>query len=342
MPSRTKTSTTKPVIRCGIIGYGGAFNMGKAHAGWIKETDGLELAAVCDIDPTRTDAARQDFPGIATYNRVDDLLARSAVDLCTIVLPHNLHAPVAIQCLNAGRHAIVEKPMCISVKEATAMIETAKKAKRMLSVFHNRRFDGDFMAIKEVIDKGLIGQVFHVEAGGGGYGHPGRWWRAEKKISGGAFYDWGAHIVDWMLHFLPGRIVGINGYFQKLKWFDATNEDHVQAVFRFDTGAVGEVQLSHLARVGRARWRILGTEGGILDTGGESFKVVTDIHGIATEMTVRYKKGDWPAYYKNIVGHLLRGEPLAVTPESARRVIAVMETAEKSHKSGKTEKVPYE
>src|SRR5947209_6376936 len=93
-------------IRCGVIGYGGAFNMGRAHAEYITQTDGLELTAICDLDPERTQAAAQDFSHVKTYNEVAQMLADPNVDLAVIVLPHNLHAPVAIQGARAGKHVV--------------------------------------------------------------------------------------------------------------------------------------------------------------------------------------------------------------------------------------------
>lgn len=331
----------KKVIRGAVIGYGGAFNMGKAHIGWMNATPGLVGTAVCDVDPARLEAARQDYPGIKTYSNAEDLLADPDIDLVTVVVPHNVHAPLAIQCLNAGKHVIVEKPMCITVDEATAMIEAARANGVMLSVFHNRRFDGDYMAIKEVIEKGLIGRVFQVELCGGGYGHPGTWWRSNKAISGGAFYDWGAHFVDWVLGIVPEKVVSVTGFFHKRVWLDVTNEDHVQAIVRFESGAVADIQLSSIARAPRPRWRILGEKGGIIDEGKGSFKVFTEVAGIPAEMEVKYKPSAWQKYYQNISEHLHNGAPLAVTPESARRVIAIIETAEKSSKSGVTEPVPF-
>ncbi len=330
------------VIKCAVVGYGPAFNMGKAHCEWIRITEGLSLVAVCDIDPKRTEVAKQDFPWIKTYTDVGKMLKDADADLVTIVTPHNTHAKLVLRCLRAQKHVIVEKPMCITAKEATAMIKKAKDQRVMLTVFHNRRHDGDFLTIKEVVDKGLIGEIFQVEMFGGGYGHPGYWWRSNKKISGGAFYDWGAHLLDWLLNLVPGRVVGVNGFFHKLVWKDVTNEDQVEAMIRFESGAVANVQLSHVARAGKPRWRILGTKGAILDTGGGKFKVFTEIQGIPAEMEIKYKETKWAAYYRDIADHLLQGEELEVKPEEARRVIAIMEAAEKSSKSGRTEPVPYE
>lgn len=329
-------------IRCAVIGYGGAFNMGKGHANWMNSTPGLKCVAICDIDPARTQAAQQDFPEVQTFNDVDTMLKEAEIDLVTIVTPHNTHAPLALKCLEAGKHVITEKPMCITVEEATQMIETAKRKGVMLSTFHNRRWDGDFMALRDVIRKGVIGEVFSIEAYGGGYGHPGYWWRSDKAISGGAMYDWGAHYIDWILNLIPQKMVNVTGFFYKLVWHDVTNEDHTEAIIRFANGAKAELQMSHISRVGKPRWRILGTKGAILDEGKGSFTVVTEVNGLTAQAEVKYYSSDWSAYYRNIAGHLRRGEELIVKPEEARRVIAVMQSAEKSSKTGQAEPVPYE
>ena len=329
-------------VKCAVVGYGGAFNMGKAHAQWMNDTGRMVTLAACDIDPARTAEARQDFPDIATYDDIDKMLAESDAELVVIITPHNTHAELGLKVLNAGRHVVLEKPMCITADEATAMIEAAKKAEVTLTTFHNRRHDGDFMAIKEAIEKGLIGEVFHIEAASGGYGHPRHWWRSDKKISGGCMYDWGAHFVDWILNLIPEKIENVTGFFHKRVWHDVTNEDHTQAIIRFKNGAMADLQISNIARIKKPRWRILGTKGAILDQGAGSFKLATEVDGVAVEGEVKYKESTWPEYYQNLAAHLLDGAPLEVTPESARRVIAVIETAEKSATSGKSEPVPFE
>jgi predicted dehydrogenase len=331
------------VIRGAVIGYGGAFNMGRAHLNAMNDSPGLQGVAVCDLDKARTDVAAKDFPGIKTYNSVEEMLANPEIDLVTVITPHNTHADLCIQCSNAGKHVITEKPMCITLDEADAMIDAAKKAGKMISVFHNRRWDGDHLAMEEVIQKGLLGDVFRIEAYAGGWGHPGHWWRSVKAISGGHFYDWGAHFLYWMLNLVPEKkLESVYGVYQKRVWTDVTNEDEVQAVIRFKDGAVGCIQMSSIARVGLPRWRILGTKGAIEDHGGGKFKLFTEIDGLKAEAEVPYKNGDWVAYYRNVADHLVNGAPLEVTAEKARRVIEVIDLSERSSKSGQAEPCPYE
>jgi predicted dehydrogenase len=288
------------------------------------------------------EAAKQDFPDLKTYTKVEDLLADPDIDLVTLITPHNTHAPLSIQCSGAGKHVITEKPMCITLAEADAMIDAGKKAGKMVSVFHNRRWDGDHLAMEEVIDKGLIGDVFRIEANAAGYGHPGHWWRSVKAVSGGHFYDWGAHFLFWMLNLVKEKkLATVDGYYQKRLWHDVTNEDEVQAVIRFDDGAVGEIQMSSIAKVGLPRWRILGTKGAIEDHGGGKFKLKTTVEGFDAEAEVSYKNTDWGAYYRNIAEHLLHGAPLEITPEKARRVIEIIDLAERSSNARQTQTCPY-
>lgn len=334
-------------IRCGVIGYGGAFNMGRAHAEYVTQTEGLELVSVCDLDLSRTQAAQNDFPLIQTFNSVEEFLAAPDLDLAIIVLPHNLHAKVAIQCAQAGKHVIVEKPMCVTVEEATQMIEAARKADKMLSVFHNRRQDVDYKTLRElVVEKKLIGEVFKIEVWSGGFhAQDPKWWRSSKEISGGYFYDWGAHFLDWLLGLVPGqKIESVSGFFHKRVWHDVSNEDHVEAVLRFDSGCVADVQMSSIAHAGKPRWWILGEKGAIVDRGGY-YEVTGDFQseGFAATLNVPYSgKSEWQTYYANIAGHLLRGEELGVKPEQARRVIAVLEGAEKSSVLGHSLGLPTE
>ncbi|MBI4557760.1 MAG: ThuA domain-containing protein [Candidatus Hydrogenedentes bacterium] len=330
-------------LTSGVIGYGGAFNMGRMHLQGLRDAAGFQTVAVCELDAARRQVAEQENPGIKTYPSVSEMLRKSDVELLVVITPHESHARLALQCLKAGRHVIMEKPFCLTVKEADAMIEAASKNRRMLSVFHNRRWDGDYMTIKDVIQRGLLGDVFHIELAGGGYHHPGYWWRSHKPISGGGFYDWGAHFVDWVLGLVPAKLTEISGHFQdKRVWHDVTNEDHCNAVLRFGNGCCANIELSSLAAVNKRRWRILGTKGGLEDVGDNRFRLVTFRDGVKLDSFVAYQPGDWQAYYRNIGDHLTLDEPLAVTPESARRVIGVIETAEKSSRARKAVPAPRE
>jgi predicted dehydrogenase/type 1 glutamine amidotransferase len=323
-------------VRCGVIGYGGTFDMGKGHGEWINATPGLKMIAACDIDPSRMDAAKKDFPGIETYTDPDVMLETTKADLIVIVTPHNTHFALARAALRAGKHVLLEKPMCLKAKEATTLINIAKRQGVALSVFHNRRWDGAYLTIREIVDAGLIGDVFHVEAFYGNYGYPGDWWRSDKAISGGAMYDWGAHYVDWILNMIKHPIVNVTGFFHKRVWHGVTNEDQCHAVIRFEGGRVADLQISHIACAGKPKWRILGERGAIVyHHDADELELSGHVHGGDIRSRVKIKKSVWALpYYRDLANHLLLGEPLEVTAEQARRTIAVLEAAEKSSEEG--------
>lgn len=327
-------------IGWGIIGYGGQYSMGNEHARFIDATGALKVAAFCEVDPARLDQARKDHPDCKAYSSVADLLKDPAVEGVTVITPHNTHFDIAMQVLRAGRHVVVEKPICITVAEVDGLIDEAKKNKKMLSAYHNRRWDADIMAIKSLVQKGTIGEVFHVEVAVGGYGHPGPTWRSDKKVSGGCFYDWGVHLVDYTLQIIPDPIESVTGFFHKRVW-DVSNEDHTQAIIRFKGGKFADVSVSTIAAAPREKFRILGTKGAI--TGGwDLLRVHLPQPGFSTVGEIRVGQGQHPQFYLNVAAHLTEGAPLAVTPESARRNIGVIESAEQSAKTGQPVKPPHE
>jgi len=322
-------------VKCGILGYGPAYNMGKLHSSFIDPTRGLKTIAMCDTSPARVEAARTELPNLKGYfNDITDMLKMKDLDLVVVILPHNLHAKAAIQCMEAGKHVIVEKPFCITVDEADRMIETARSNKVMLSVFHNRRWDPDYLAIRDIIDKGLIGNIFHIECGGMGYGHPRFWWRSNKEISGGIMYDWGAHFLDWVLNLVDSRVTGVTGEMKKLVWNSVTNEDYGQVYMKFENGVTADFATSSIGALSRPKWRILGTRGAIEVTKPDEIRVVSVSSGISHDGIIKIVDTGqtWMKYYGNIADHLLMGEELAVKPEQARRIIAVIEAGEKDSK----------
>jgi scyllo-inositol 2-dehydrogenase (NADP+) len=346
-----------PPVKCAVIGYGAAHNFGRAHGRWISATPGMEWVAVCDKDPQRLEIAKSEFPHLNIYTSVTDLLDKADIDMVSIVTPHYTHAPLALECMRAGKHVIVDKAMCISVAEANSMIQEAKKNDVMLAVFHNRRHDGNFRAIKEMVHGGRIGQVFHIELSAEGYGKPQTWWFSKKALSGGTFYYWGPHAIDWILDLVKNKVRGVTGFYHKLVWNDFDIEDQTRAIILFENDTVADVTFSYISAVGKPLWRILGTKGAIVDTGngaingylqevtgpaGGSFQMVTiEENGERKEITVPYKESDWLTYYIDIAEHLLQGKPVPVSGEDGGMVIAIFEAAERSSKSGRTETMEY-
>ncbi len=329
-------------LKFGVCGYGGSFHMGRRHATWLMEAGRSELVAVCDPDAERQEAAKEDFPGIETYDDLETFLDRSDAELVFIVTPHNLHAPQAMACLEAGRHVVLEKPMCLTTKEADDMMALADQKGLMVTVFHNRRWDGDYLTIKKVIDSGQIGEVFSVRGQQAKFGMQTDWWRATKAITGGTMYDWGVHITDWVLGLVPSKIVNVTGFSQKRVWHDADVEDEVWAIIRFDNGAVGEVLLSHIRNLRqRRKWEIMGTEGNIThDWPDRHIEVTTHHENRLTTEYVPTESTDYSPFYKGILSCVFDGGEPPVPPESAARAIAVIEAQMHSAESGQAIEIP--
>jgi len=334
----------KTKLKFGICGYGASFGMGKQHAERLNEAGPTRLVAVCDPDDARQDAARRDFPGVETYDTLREMLDKSDVELVFLVTPHNLHAPQALQALRAGRHVITEKPMCITTREAAAMIQAAKANRRMLTVFHNRRWDGDYVTLKKLVTDGAIGDVFSARCQMTQFGMNTKWWRARKAITGGAMYDWGSHLTDWILGLIPSGIDSVTGVSHKRVWMDADIEDEVQALIRFKGGAVAEILLSYIRDMrSRVKFEVMGTKGNIISYwGSRHLEVTTRRRGRTVTEYVPVARTDYKPFYRNVVAHILRRTKLAVTPESAARAIAVIAAQMKSAQTGKPVRIAGE
>jgi predicted dehydrogenase len=236
---------------------------------------------------------------------------------------------------------VVEKPMAISTAEVRAMVDTAKARSLFLSTFHNRRWDGDFVALKKLVAEQVIGRIFRIDAGFSHYGQQRDWWRSKKAVSGGNVFDWGAHFTDWFLGIVPGEIQDVTGLMVKNPAWAAAydNEDHSEVHTRFANGTVTSLTISNLAAIKKPQWTILGEKGAIVHQ-GDKWLVSENLRGRIATYEVPFEKSDWDGYYRNVAAHLVRGEALAVTPESAARVISVLDSAYASAAAGGRPVVP--
>lgn len=323
-------------LRSAIIGYGGQFGMGEAHARQMQEY-GIELVAVCDSDEVRAAQAQIDFPGIRAYTDSNRMLAEKDIDIVVVITPHNTHVDLARSVLEHGKHCIVEKPMCIKADDAKMLNQLAADLGLMLTVYHNRRWDGWYLTVKELIREGVLGDIFMVDMFFGGYKKPGPTWRADKVISGGVFYDWGAHYVDWLLGIVTAPIKEVRGFIHNRVWHDITNEDQMESMIEFRDGATAQLQISTIARAPKDAVRVLGTKGAIvlknpLDT---EITLYSEIGGQKIESVIACKPNHYKAFYENISAHLREGEELIVKASQAANTIAVLEMTEISAKEGR-------
>ena len=298
----------------------------------------MALAAVCELDTERRRVAAEDWPQVVTYSRVGDMLRHAELDLVAVITPHNTHAKLVIQCLDAKVNTVTEKPMAVTSKECKAMLAMARRRRVMLSTYHNRRWDPDFLLLMDLVRKEkLIGRVFRIECGHYRYGRQGDWWRSDRRISGGNTYDWGAHFCDWVLQLVPDEIDWVSGFQVKNReWKGYTNEDHSELTVIFKGGCTATVTISNLSLSPRPKWRILGDQGSIEAVDGGDFLVTSLVNGRQMTATVSPTAPNigGEAYYKNVYRHLQGRAKLSVTPESSSRVIGMLEAANLSAARG--------
>jgi predicted dehydrogenase len=249
-----------------------------------------------------------------------------------LVTPHNTHCPLTVQALNAGKHVVTEKVMCLDVAEADAMIGAAKKHNRVLSVFQNRRWDNDYLTVKQAVKDGLLGDLFLIESTVNGYGEPGGW-RREKRYGGGMLYDWGAHLIDQIVQLmLPARPVRVFADLQHRVW-NLDTETQALVMTQFSNGCTAIVDVGSISWQNKPRWIVRGEKGAFKGEWGDA-ALRTQVGGLRGEFKLEMVKGDWKEYYRNLSAVLNDGAELIVKPEEVRISIQIIEAAFKSAESG--------
>lgn len=341
----------------GLLGY--PPSVGQLHGLGAQTIAGLKLHAACDLNSQRLDEARQSFPDIRTYDSAEAMADDPDIDLAIIGTPPNSHARLALQMLEAGKHVVCEKPLALTQAETEAMLSLAERQRLHLSCHQNRRWDLDYLAIKQAVDEGLIGELFYMEAFVGSYNHPCGYWHSHDKISGGTTFDWGAHYLDWVLSLMPNPPTAVISTRHNRVWHDITNADQERIQIRFAGGQEADFIHSDIAAIPKPKWYLLGTEGAII--GHWQHVNVHQIdpvhyyhtHSIPiTEMTPhltlqrRHPSGQMveqtlampqpPTYpfHRNLADHLLTGEPLTVPGPESAQVVAVLEAAVRSAEQG--------
>ncbi len=327
-------------LHAAVIGYGGA-GVRRLRA---MQAAGMTPVAVVEPSPERLAVAAQDFPGIETYSNVADLLQKSSANVVTIVTPHNTHAPLAMQCIEAGRHVVSEKPMAIITAECDALITAARERGVMLSAFHNRHWDGCILrALAQVRERGVIGEVFRVDARVSAYGKPVDEWRSRRSLSGGILYDWGVHLLDYILQVVDSEVTEVSGFSktgfwaEEIAWKTDANEDAAYAAIRFKSGAWATLNVSQLdTNPHPGLLEIVGTRGSYTIVDLERYRLVRYETGARIEEEGPHDPPQFEKYFENVAAHLTRGEPLVITPEWARRPVHILDLAGQSAREGRT------
>lgn len=338
-------------IGVGLVGYGLA---GRSfHAPFIEAVDGLRLASIATSDPGRAARAAVEHPGAEVVGGADELLGRSDIDLVVVATPNRFHVPIAIRALATGRHVVVDKPIAMDIAEAERLIEAASAAGRLLSVFQNRRWDGDFMTLRRLIAEGTLGSIDSLEARFERSSPVGPEWRESALEAGGPLRDLGSHLVDQsLILFGPARRV----WAQTDRRRPGTEvDDAVFIAIDHEGGVRSRLWTSLIAAHVGPRLRVRGLAGEYVkdDLDAQEAQLVGGMlpgePGFGQEPPERYGRlygmdgsvsrvptepGRYRAFYELMRDAVRGGGPVPVDPTDSLRVLRVLEAAERAASSG--------
>ena len=344
-------------IRVGLIGYGFA---GKTfHAPLLRSDPGLALTVV---GSSRPEVVLADLPGVEVCQPAA-VATHPDVDLVVVATPNESHFPLAAAALRAGKDVVVDKPFTVTLAESRALVEIAREEKRLLAVFHNRRWYSEVLATKAVLESGMLGEVSHYEC------HMDRFrpsvrqrWRENPGPGAGLWFDLGPHLIDQALH-LFGMPDSVNASFATLRKGGQTDDwAHVQLNYSREGRDRLRVILhaSLLVSGGGPRSILHGTRASWAKYGGdpqeaqlmagmmpcdEGFGVDPD-PGIlfdgatGSETRIPAPAGDQRGYYAGVRDAILSGTPTAITGEHGVAVMAVLEASFQSGAEGRVLPIP--
>ena len=317
-------------IRVALIGYGLA---GSAfHAPLIEATPGLDLVAVV--------TSREVPPGVRRVASAAELEALG-IDLVVVATPNDSHVSLARDALRAGAHVVVDKPIAVTADQADELIRAAAEAERLLTVFQNRRWDGDYLTLRDLIADERLGRVHRFES------RFERWrpiaadaWRESDDLArgGGLLLDLGTHLVDQAVG-LFGDVESVYAEIAAVRP-GALVEDDVFLALRHVGGTTSHLWMSAVAAEPGLRMRALGTGGAwssdSLDSQEGSLRAGRrpDDDGFGENPPGRLngepyptRAGDYLSFYRGVEQALHRGGPNPVPPSEAATVLRILEAA---------------
>ncbi len=338
-------------INTALLSYGMSGEV--FHGPLIMANPNFNLSLVVQ---RKSNTAQEHYPSVKVIRTVDEVIQDTDIELVIVNTPNETHFPFAAKALEAGKHVVVEKPFTVTIKEANELIELSKKKNKVLTVFQNRRLDGDFLTFQKVIDEKWVGKIVEFEA------HYDRFrnyiepntWKEEEGIGKGILYNLGSHMLDQalVLFGMPDHVdarIGIQRPGGKV-------DDFYDIRLQYK-GINVIIKSSYLVREQGPRYILHGTEGSFITSSGvdpqeQALKerkipgsagwgthdrkswgrLNTTINGLHVEGNIETIPGNYMAFYKNLYGVIREGKPLDVKPEQARDVIALIEAAYESNR----------
>jgi len=341
------------VVRVGLIGYGMAGEV--FHAPAIAVIPELKLTKVVERRSTK---CQNRYPWVETVNDTEELLQDQNIDLVVVATPNTSHFELVQKALLANKHVVVEKPFTPTSQQATELIELAQQRDRLLSIHHNRRWDGDFLTVKQILKNGLVGNLVEYEV------HFDRFrnqiktnWREYDEPGSGILYDLGSHLIDQALDLfgLPDTVTADI----RMQRPGVKTADAFELILNFGNLKV-TAKAGQLVRELGPHFVLHGTAGSFIkygmdpqedalkqgrlpegsDWGKESQEswgtLNTDINGLHFYGKIETLPGCYPAYYQNVYNAITQQSELIVKPEQARNTIQIIERAMESHAQRRT------
>lgn len=254
-------SKKKPPIKTAIIGLGRAgFNM---HGGELDKYKGkFQIVAGCDTTKSMRDRFTDKYTKAYATADYSKILKDPDVELVSIANRSTDHFEYAVKALKAGKEVFLEKPITITAAEARKLHAVAKKSKGNLYIRHNRRFEPAFTHIKQVIDSGILGDVYEIKLCRHSYSRRDDW-QTIISCGGGQLLNWGPHIIDHALRFVDGKVENIYGYLKKVA---ATGdaEDHVKVIVKGKNGRLVDLEISGGVAIPSPVYAVYGTKGTLI------------------------------------------------------------------------------
>lgn len=335
------------MIKVGIIGYGLSGRI--FHGAIIGALEGFEVRKIMTKDPEKVALAKAAFQTVQIVDQPEAIFEDAEIDLVVISTPNTSHFSLATSALLAGKHVVVEKPFTVTSEEAQQLVDLSQLSGKRLSIYHNRRFDSDFLTLKKVLAEGRLGRIVAFESRFERYRSALKpeSWREQDLPGSGILYDLGSHLIDQALTLfgMPQEIYAdvrserlglvddafeIILYYQDLKVTLLASmlvkEPMPRFILRGENGSfvkfgmdVQEENLRNSLRPIDESW---GTEPesqwGILN-GQDEVQIIESMHG------------DYRLYYQNIHSAITEGAALEVTAEQGLQVIRLIELARQSH-----------
>lgn len=350
MTSTAATSASRSRIRTAVIGYGLA---GKVfHCPFIEASPDFSLEYIATNDEDRRAQAKRDHPGVRIVANANELASLAdELDLVVLATPPAVHLEQGLSFLDRGAALVVDKPFAATVAEAEQLIRRAEKVGKALIVFQNRRWDGDFLTVRKLLEAGELGDVYQFESS---FEHwapkaDSRWQDLTPSSSGGGVtFDLGSHLIDQAL-LLFGPVADLRFDLRTIREGGA-NDDASFVELHHESGVRSRLWMSRIGALPGPRFRVLGTKAGYVSYGldGQEPALAAGMlptdpsYGVASEETwgmlgvaapgypapsrVPTERGNYPAFYEGVAAAVRGSGAVPVAPEDALQVLRILET----------------